>query len=314
MDRLGELIGKSAVMQHVYYLLKRAAASTLPVLLQGETGTGKELAARTLHQLSGATGAFIPIHCGTIPETLFENILFGHAKGAYTGAETVHLGMVSQAEHGTLFLDEIAKLTRSQQIKLLRLLSEHEYYAVGSGTLSQFHGRFIFATNQNLEGLVAQDKFQEDLWYRIKVLTITLPSLRQRYDDIPLLLHHFLEQRKLRPKEINPQIFTWIQQRTELHGWPGNVRELKNVFSRFIEFDDPLCDSQWYTLSHDPAGQYLPLADVLANLEARYILEVLSNCQGDKECAAMILGISHRTLDRKCAEYSIYTENQKKGT
>src|SRR5207249_4560804 len=229
------VMASSDKMQHVLRQVPPIAATDAVVALYGESGTGKELIAKTIHAASQrARGAFVAINCGAIPEGLLENELFGHVKGAYTGADRTKEGLLRQADGGSLFLDEIAELAPPLQVKLLRVLQEHEFYPVGAERPIQVNFRLITATNRDLWSAVNEGKFREDLYYRIHVIPIFLPPLRERREDIPLLAHHFLQRfsREMHKsiQDFAPEAMQYLM----LHNWPGNIRELANVIQRAV--------------------------------------------------------------------------------
>ena len=229
------IIASSEKMQQVLRQVAQIAATDSSVALYGESGTGKELIAKAVHAASRRTQApFVALNCGAIPEGLLENELFGHVKGAYTGADQARGGLLQQANRGTLFLDEIAELSHPLQIKFLRVLQEREFYPLGAGQPTRVDFRLIVATNQDLWKAVGEGRFREDLYYRIHVIPIFLPPLRERPEDIPLLAQHFL-QRFSRDMHKTIQGFVpEAMQRLMLHDWPGNVRELANVVERAV--------------------------------------------------------------------------------
>src|SRR5262247_249997 len=229
------IVASSTQMQQVLHQVSQIAATDSIVCLYGESGTGKELIAKTIHTVSHRSqGPFVAVNCGAIPEGLLENELFGHVKGAYTGADQLHRGLLRQADGGTLFLDEIAELAPLLQVKLLRVLQEHEFYPVGGERTTRVDFRLITATNQDLWSAVKAGKFREDLYYRIHVIPIFLPPLRERREDIPLLAHHFLQrfshEMHKKIQGFTPEVMQFLM----LHDWPGNVRELANVIQRAV--------------------------------------------------------------------------------
>ncbi len=231
----GQLVGRHPAFLSVLGQIERCGANDAPVLFTGETGTGKELCARVTHLLSRRSrGPFIPVDCGALPDHLFENEVFGHARGAYTDARNEQKGLVALAEHGTLFLDEIDSLSLTAQSKVLRLLQEHTYRPLGSESFKQADVRIITATNRNLEELVEQKSFRSDLFFRINVLRVRLPALRQRHSDIQILSRHFIEEicrgAKL-PRKVLSQA---AAQKLDQYDWPGNIRELYNIMQRAV--------------------------------------------------------------------------------
>jgi DNA-binding NtrC family response regulator len=295
-------IGASRVIQDVYNLVRRAAASASPVLITGESGTGKELVARALHQLSARGGRFVAINCAALPENLLESELFGHEKGAFTGADREKQGLLEAAHRGTLFLDEITELPAALQPKLLRTLEEGEVRRLGATHARQFDNRFIAATNRDIERRVADGHFRDDLFWRLHVLHVHVPPLRERTADIPLLVEHFLGDRTASPEAI--AVLT-------AYDWPGNVRELRNALERAATLASG-SEIQAHDLPpriRDAGAAVIRIADAsrrslpLRDLERAYILEVLRQTGGNKSRAAEILGLDRKTLYRKLDEY-----------
>ncbi len=246
---IGDLVSRSASMCKVFELVPAVAPTSSTVLIQGETGTGKELLARAIHGSSSrASQPFVAINCAALPDTLLESELFGYKKGAFTGATQDKPGRFAQAGDGTLFLDEIGDISPAMQVRLLRVLQEHRFEPLGSNRSERTEARIIAATNRDLAELVKQGTFREDLFYRINVIRIDLPPLRQRKEDIPLLIDHFVERfNRLQNKHISG-VATDALSLLMAHDWPGNVRELENIIERsFI-----LCTGKWITLEHLP--------------------------------------------------------------
>ncbi|MEM9067406.1 MAG: sigma-54 dependent transcriptional regulator [Myxococcota bacterium] len=298
------IVGSAPSLRHALDIASQAAPSTATVLVLGESGTGKELLARHIHDRSGRDGAFIGVNLAALPETIVESELFGHEKGAFTGAVARREGRIAQAAGGTLFLDEIGELSSTVQVKLLRVLQEGEYEPLG-GRTQQASFRLIAATNRDLRAAVERDEFREDLYYRLNVIAVTSPPLRDRRDDIPLLVDHFLEV--YCRKNGRPSMKTTRSALDKLmaYDWPGNVRELENVIERAVVL------SKGTTLSKDdlPTGiaaaerqgdvMSFPLGTPLSEIERRVIHRTLAHTQGDKHLAAQLLGISARTIYRK---------------
>jgi transcriptional regulator with PAS, ATPase and Fis domain len=230
-DGFGRIVGKSSAMQRVYDLMRKAAKSDTSVILYGETGVGKDLAAQAIHELSGCKGRFIPVNCAAIPEHLLESEFFGHVKGAFSGAVTNRPGYLAAADKGTLFLDEIAELPLHLQVKLLRALESKTFTPVGSNEVRSSDFRLISATNRDLAAMVRQKNLRADFFYRIHVLTIIIPPLRERKADIPLLAHSYA-----RYKGITQPLPDSLLARLETHPWAGNVRELHNALERYWTF------------------------------------------------------------------------------
>jgi DNA-binding NtrC family response regulator len=297
-------IGASRLMQEVYDVIRRAASSAAPVLVTGESGTGKELVARALHQLSGRPGAFVAVNCAALPEHLLESELFGHARGAFTSADRDKPGLFETANHGTLFLDEVTEMPPALQPKLLRALEEGEVRRLGSTTARRFDVRFVTATNRDLESTVADGHFREDLYWRLHVLHVHMPPLRERVVDIPLLTERFLAA----GRTLAPDAMAALTS----YDWPGNVRELRNAIERAATLADAAeirasdlppriraAASPAATRVMEASRRNLSLRDV----ERSYILEVLRQHGGNKSRAAEILGLDRKTLYRKLDEY-----------
>ena len=306
------LVGQSAAMLDVYKLIARVAPSTATVLVQGESGTGKEVVARAVH-VNGpvSSGAFVAVNCAAIPENLLESELFGHEKGAFTGAVMRKVGRFEQAGGGTLFLDEIADMSLALQAKILRAVQEREIERVGGTDTIPVDVRLIAATNRDLKEAIKQGRFREDLYYRLAVVQIRLPRLGERGDDLLLLTAYFVRQFAER---YGKQIHAISDRALELlrnHAWVGNVRELRNVIERavIVATDDVLraehlpeeFRGEEATLPDRPEGALLTLAEV----EARHITRVLTHTNGQIGAAAEILGIHRNTLTRKMKEYGL---------
>jgi two-component system response regulator HydG len=287
-------------MQEVYKTIGRIAGTDVTVLLRGESGTGKEVVARAIHWSSARRDRpLVTVNCAAIPETLLESELFGHVKGAFTGADRKRRGLFVEASGGTLFLDEISEMPLALQPKLLRALQEKAVRPVGGDEEVRVDFRVVSATNRDLPALVRDGRFREDLYYRLAVIPIRLPSLRERADDIPLLAVHFLERaasaQGKRLDGFSDDAMRWLVD----HRWPGNVRELENVVERAATLARgstvSLADlrTEYAATAADSA-----LRPTLAELEARYVDQVLAETKGDKAAAAKILGVSVRTLQR----------------
>ncbi|MEZ6102006.1 MAG: sigma-54 dependent transcriptional regulator [Pirellulaceae bacterium] len=294
------LIGQSRAVERVRELIARVAPTNSTVLILGETGTGKELAARAVHEQSQrANGPFVAINCGALPETLIESELFGHRKGAFTGADDHRVGLFEVAHGGTLFLDEIGELPKSMQAKLLRVLESGEIRRVGDNVAFQVDARIVCATHRDLTEMVDAELFREDLMFRINTFEIRLPPLRERIDDIPELAEHLLRRfRKQGPNNIAPFSPDAIDALL-CHEWPGNVRQLANV----IEHATILCDDFPITAEHLPRLSYAKRVHVgvktLRELELDAIHEALERNDGNKQRAADELGVSVKTLYNK---------------
>ncbi len=300
-----QLIGKSPPMQEVFRRLRLAAQSDVTVLLTGESGTGKELAARAIHALSGRKDKpFFAINCSAIPETLLESELFGHVKGAFTGAIRDKIGVFQAADGGTLFLDEIGDTSPLLQLKLLRVLQESEIRRVGDDRGISVDVRLITATNRDLKALMVEGTLREDFYYRIHVFEITLPPLRARREDIPLLVRHFMAENTTVFQRSIEEIAHDAMQRLKEYSWPGNVRELKNAIDHAFVTVNGNCLTLWdlpsevQRPSSSPKGSPHSSTSLSTTEEAR-ILEALEQTQGNKTEAAKLLGMSRVTLWKK---------------
>ena len=296
------LLGNSEVMRKVFMAISKVASTSATVLITGESGTGKELAARATHYGSVRSSApFVPVNCGGIPEGLLESELFGHVKGAFTGATESRAGFFHAADGGTIFFDEISEMSLAMQVKLLRVLQDKEVRMVGSNRPRKVNVRILAATNKNLHSLVKNELFREDLFYRLNVITIAIPPLRERGDDILLLAHHFLTKFAAESGKPPPRFSDEVLQSLRGYNWPGNVRELENVIQRlvvmtdgdFIEVPD-LPD-----LCRFSALRKTDFTRTLTEVEAEYIGNVLAEVDGNKTRAAELLGINRKTLREK---------------
>jgi DNA-binding NtrC family response regulator len=333
------LVGCSPALEGVRRVIAKAARSRLPVLLLGESGTGKEVVARSIHD-ANPVGQFVPIDCGSLVGTLMESELFGHTKGSFSGAVADKKGLVELADGGTAFFDEIGDLPLEMQVKLLRLVQEREYRAVGSLQWRKVDLRIISATHRNLEEEVARGRFRQDLYYRLNVLTVRLPALRDRVDDIPLLIDHFLA-RYASPGTGIPQLPPEVLKALGTYAWPGNVRELMHAIERMAalqsegawsaaDLPSRLQNHIYATLANtgqlareagaedccDRDGQTLPV-EILplavpivspAQCEAcqrKAIANALTSTGGERSRAARLLGIGRTTLHRKMKKYGM---------
>jgi len=311
----GAIIGNSTEMQKLYRVITKAAASNHPVLIQGESGTGKELVARSIH-FSGAhrDKPFIPVDCGSLVPTLIESELFGYVRGAFTGAVRSKEGLLAIAEGGTIFLDEIGELPVDLQAKLLRALQEKEIRPVGSTRTIKINVRILAATNRDLEQAVQQGTFRKDLYFRLNVLSLHIPPLRERRPDIPPLVAHFIE-RMTRSTGVQRTISQDALKLMMAYDWPGNVRELENCLERAWAFSSGpvihVSDMPTTVQNADAqaAGVSLPSGPraivPIAELEKHAILTTISQLNGDKLMAARLLGIGKTTLYRKLKEYGL---------
>jgi DNA-binding NtrC family response regulator len=302
-----EIIGTSDALQKVLELVKKVAATSAHVLIQGESGTGKELIARSVHFNSDRSDRpFLAVNCGALSESLLESELFGHKKGSFTGAVTDSKGLFRSASGGTLFLDEIGEMTPSLQVKLLRALQEHEVTPVGSTETIRFDARIIAATNKDLEAKVAEGRFREDLYYRLNVVEITVPPLRERRDDIPILVRHFASRSSRRQGINEPPVTAVALEALKAYDWPGNIRELEHVIERSViltpeRIDTASLPEKLTVAGGNIRGSGSPLT--LDEVERKYISEILERVDGDKVQAAHILGIDLSTLYRKLKRY-----------
>lgn len=326
-----DIIGDAASTQKMKKLITQLAPSIAAVLVEGESGTGKELVARALHQLSKRTGPFVPLNCGAIAPDLLESELFGHVSGAFTGAKKGRDGLFRVANNGTLFLDEIGEMPLSMQSSLLRALEQKAIRPVGAEREVNVDVRIVAATNRNLKKEVEEGRFRQDLYYRLNVLTIELPALRDRIEDIPALAHHFTQQLS---KDLGMKPISWAHEdilAMQAYKWPGNIRELRNMMERCIllgkspyEYwqelngDVPVISSPEKTsviLNSDekrPCQCYdgeqeqycYPVDWTLKDVEKAHIMQVVDSNEGNKSAAARQLGVARKTLERKYKEWA----------
>jgi DNA-binding NtrC family response regulator len=306
------IVGHSQAMEVLFEKLRLVAPARSTVLIVGESGTGKELVANALHQNSPrAIGPFVAVNCGAIPGEILESELFGHEKGAFTGAHQRRIGLIESSDGGTLFLDEISELSPDLQVKLLRVLEERRITRVGGNQQIPVDFRLVAATNRNLERWVADGRFRQDLYYRLKVVTLLIPTLRERAEDIPLFVQHFLEifNRELdrQVRGVHPSVLTALKR----HPWPGNVRELRNLVESLVLF----AEGDEITLEDLPGDYRVPSAppvvsstgewqpQPMAEIEKESILRTLHFTGGHRARAAKLLDIGLRTLQRKLKEY-----------
>ncbi len=307
------IVGRSPAMMETLEVLRQAAPSTATVLLYGESGTGKELMARALHEHSPRTGQpFVIVNCAALPDNILEAELFGYEKGAFTGADERKEGRIERAHGGTLFLDEVGELSPPVQAKLLRLLQEGEFERLGGTETHHVDFRLVAATNRDLEASVKDGSFREDLYYRLNVIGIRLPPIRERPEDIPLLADHFVRRYAKKNDKLVRGISQEVRHALSRYRWPGNVRELENVVERAvvltrtdqIELKDlprPLRDPEPMRggIRRDGAKVVIPIGSRLAEVERVMIDETLKETGGDKSLAAQLLGIAARTIYRK---------------
>jgi PAS domain S-box-containing protein len=325
-ERFGEIVSNSESMRRIVQMVPAVAQSASTVLILGESGTGKEVLARTIHSCSGQKqGPFIAVNCGALPDTLLESELFGYRKGAFTGADKDKPGRFALARGGTLFLDEIGDISPAMQVKLLRVLQEHQFEPLGAREAEKSDARIICATNRNLEKLVQQGKFRQDLYYRIHIIAMTIPPLRDRKEDIPLLADQFLHRFAVLNNKPIERFSPDVYGRFYAYRWPGNIRELENAVERAVV----LCPGPTITLqdlpmeiaeiSHSLADQDLQhenfsssvikrthvVDDAVAQTERKLILSALDRHDGNVSRAAQELGMHRATLYRKLKALSI---------
>ncbi len=321
-----DVVSKNPRMLEIFDLIKHVAETTTTVLIEGETGTGKELIARAIHEASSATrkGPIVVVNCAALPENLLESELFGHEKGSFTGAAVQRKGRFELANGGTLFLDEVGDIPASMQVKLLRVLQERQFERVGANETIQVDVRVIAATNRNLETMVKEGKFREDLFYRLNVFKIDLPPLRDRTEDIPLLAAHFAEKyaRPLKaPCQFSPEAMELIL----TYSWPGNIRQLENAIERAVitARDGMILPANLPADLAKPVARKAPfpmdlsrplpeqLSELIADFETRYLRRALKKCRGHVGRCARISGLSRRSVTSKIAQYKIDTSSFK---
>ncbi|SEP76901.1 DNA-binding transcriptional response regulator, NtrC family, contains REC, AAA-type ATPase, and a Fis-type DNA-binding domains [Treponema bryantii] len=306
-----EMIGKSDSLNRVRQMISKAAPARASVLITGESGVGKELVAKAVHEQSDrADKPFIVVHCAALSETLIESELFGYEKGAFTGAESIHKGRFELADGGTLFLDEIGEVNLATQVKLLRVLQEHKFERVGGEKSIEVDVRVVAATNRNLEDEVKAGRFREDLFYRLNVIRIEMPSLRERMDDIPLLMHAFLREFNIENKKNIKGFDKTSKSAMIKYSWPGNIRELKNA----VESAVVMCTGDEIKMEDLPRALRaqgeekvisIPIGITMDEAEKIIIQENLAANKGNKSKTADILGIGRKTLHRKLEELNI---------
>lgn len=310
--RFNQMVGESEPMQRVYSLVEMVADSDVTVLLTGESGTGKELVARAIHHKSPRSdGPFITLNCGALPENLFESELFGYEKGAFTGATTNKMGRFELADGGTLLLDEVGELSLKSQVDFLRVLETKEFRRLGGTKIVKVDTRIVAATNRNLLEAVKDGNFREDLYYRLNVVPVHLPPLRERGDDIPLLADRFMNefstQHHCEPKEISRQAMRLLR----LYAWPGNIRQLRNLIERLVvTVKNPLVEPEHLpeeiqASREDARTMVVALGAPLKDIEREAIRRTLIEVTNHREKAAKLLGISLRALQYKIKEYGI---------
>ena len=318
--RLGNIIGSSTPMQELFSIVERIAHTDVPVLIRGESGTGKELVARAIHESSRRSALpFVALNCAAVPEGLLESEFFGHERGAFTGAVRAHAGRFEQAEGGTLFLDEIGAMRVDLQAKLLRAIQEKEVQRLGSATTRSLDVRILAATSANLEEAIRDKQFRQDLFYRLNVVPVVLPPLRDRVDDIPLLVEHFVSAAAARVGREAPGIDPEVLDRMQAWPWFGNVRELENCIERMIllargprlilaDLPPELRNGPEAAVGSD-GGFALPAEGVrLADLECDLIRQALQRSRGSLGPAARLLGISYKTLQYRVRKFGLDRE------
>ncbi|HEX6179138.1 MAG TPA: sigma-54 dependent transcriptional regulator [Thermoanaerobaculia bacterium] len=317
------IIGKSAKMQEIFSIVQRIAKTTSTVLISGESGTGKELIARAIHYNSGRRGKFVSINCGALPETLLESELFGHERGAFTGAIREKRGLFAEAERGTIFLDEIGETSTAMQIKLLRVLQDRVVRKVGSNVETQVDVRVIAATNRDLAESIQKGTFREDLFYRINVIPIELPPLRTRREDIPLLVEHFISKFCRNLGVPQKRISADAMRSIEKYPWPGNVRELENVIERMIALEESDILTTKSLPEHVLLGGRIPdatfeipaegisLQDHLEAIGKVFMLKALERTGGVQTQAAELLKMSFRSFRYYAKKYDLIPRDAK---
>ncbi|BCA56006.1 Acetoacetate metabolism regulatory protein AtoC [Nitrospira sp. KM1] len=310
--RFDQMVGASEPMQRIYSLVEMVSDSDVTVLLTGESGTGKELVARAIHHKGHrANGPFVTLNCGALPENLFESELFGYEKGAFTGAAANKMGRFELADGGTLLLDEVGELSLKSQVDFLRVLETKEFRRLGGTKIVQVDARIVAATNRNLEAAVKEGHFREDLYYRLNVVPLHLPPLRERGDDIPLLADRFMAkfstQHHRQPKEISGQAMRLLR----LYAWPGNIRQLRNLIERLVvTVKDAVIEpahlpEEVQASREDARTMVVSLGSPLKEIEREAIRRTLVEVTNHREKAAKLLGISLRALQYKIKEYGI---------
>lgn len=313
------MIGRSKAMRQVFDMTLRIAASDSTVLITGESGTGKELIARTIHDRSRrAEQPFVAVNCGAIPDDLLENELFGHVKGAFTGAQQSRSGRFVTAREGTIFLDEIGEISPRLQAKLLRVLQEHEFNPLGSDVATRTHARFVAATNRDLREAIPAGQFREDLYYRLAILSLELPPLRDRREDIPFLVAHFLKRFGGGHRRT---IHRTAMERLQAYDWPGNVREMENLIERLItlndhrefhvhdlpEFDGCMKPHRRETLLHPSTlpRDGLDIDTCIQRFQRDMIVQALERTHGNRTAAANLLRLNRTTFIERMRRYGL---------
>jgi DNA-binding NtrC family response regulator len=321
-EAFSEIITDSEAMRSIFQYIEAISNTSQPVLITGETGVGKELVARAIHKLSNRKGDFVPVNVAGLDDNIFADTLFGHKKGAFTGADQPRSGMIEQASGGTLFLDEIGDLSPASQVKLLRLLQDGEFFPLGSDIVKYSDARVVVATNQNLQALQESGKFRKDLYYRLRAHHIHIPSLRDRYEDLPVLVSHFLEKASKTLGKEKPAPPEELPSLLATYPFPGNVRELESMIF------DVVTSAKSEKLSLEPFRSYIRQDESVAKVEAtgqpdvastlkekietvsqmtekQMIIDALNKTNHNRTKAAKLLGISRRTLQNKIKEYGL---------
>ena len=319
---LNQILGQSPGIRDVREKIKKIAACEVSVLIVGESGTGKELAARSIHYLSRRAGmAFIPVNCGAIPEALFDNELFGHVKGAYTDAKFSQVGLLEEAEGGTIFLDEISAVSPYIQVKLLRLLQDKEYRPLGDMKFQKADVRFVVATNMDLQSLVKQGAFREDLYYRLNIVSLHLPPLRERKEDIPLLVDHFLAKYGRDYRKPDRRLSSEVMEAFLARPWEGNVRELENKIQELVVMSSsPLIGIEdlaaWAPRGPDRSANQVEnfreaRKRIIEAFEKSYLRQLLADVHGNVSQAARCAGKSRTSLWNYVKKYSLNPRDYK---
>jgi len=305
-----EIIGQSAVIIELLRRIRQVADTDLPVLIQGESGSGKEMIVRAIHSLSGRSGGpFVAANVGALPETLIESELFGYEKGAFSGATRQKPGWFEMAQGGTLFLDEVGEMALKTQVDLLRVLDQHEVRRIGGEALIPLDVRLVAATHREIDELVAEGKLREDLYYRLNVITLRVPALRERREDIPLLVSYFLERASTRQRREPKQVAGAALRILCDYSWPGNVRQLRNCMDLLaVTIEGPTIHAEDLPseLRIAPRQEIPTLEESIREAEKVAILSALSRCNNHRERTARLLGISIRTLQYKMSRLSLY--------
>lgn len=316
-DAFSAIVTGSARMHALFRYVEAIAATEQPVLITGETGTGKELFARAVHQVSGRKGAFLGVNAAGLDDHMFADTLFGHKKGAFTGAEQSREGLLHESSGGTLFLDEIGDLTHASQVKILRLIQEQEYYPLGSDRARRSEARIIVATNRNLARLIDESKFRNDLFYRLKTHHIEIPPLRERLEDVPLLLHHFVRKASRELGKNVPSVPRELETILSVYNYPGNVRELETmVFDAVARHEKGIMSTEYFRCTLDRVrdgedgeksrgrtalflSQSFSRLPTLKEAETFLVDEALKAAKNNQGIAASILGISRQALNKR---------------